>query len=186
MEDFHGGLTMGSFDFPEQDEDEDEDYAFQNGAAERDLAREPYEWVWEKEGETGPDVHDGSDQPVKRTTYPRGKNPTTQAAAEPVATGSRLLQPEPVQPAGFEFVGSTVKVCAQQVQPAGFVFVGSALDMLCADSGGRRPAPAAKRPVRGQQDRGQGQRGAGRERGGKRGQAPGARGKGQETALSFS
>ena len=178
-------LTINSFDFPEQDEDEDESYAMLEGAEERDLAAEPFEWETPKGGEMGSDAHDASGsaaqtEPEKRTVYPRRRQqtPTLHAAAAPAAaTGSRLpLQPqaEPVQPAGFEFVGSTSDVVpvqrAQAVQPAAavlrlfsadFTFMGSASDSCC---GARRPAPARRG---GQRDRGQ------RLRGGKPGQGLG-------------
>ena len=52
LEDFLGGLTISTFEFPEQDEDEDENYTSQDGAVERGLAAEPYEWEREKKGET--------------------------------------------------------------------------------------------------------------------------------------
>ena len=169
-------LTINSFDFPELDEDEDGSYAMLEGAEERDLATEPMEWEAPKGGEMGSDAHDSDDsgstaqtEPEKRTVYPRRlrqATPTLHAAAAPAAaaaTGSRLpRQPQaepPVQPAGFEFVGSTSDVVtvpvqrAQAVQPASFTFMGPASDSC---GGARRPAPAR---LGGQRGRGQGRRG---------------------------
>ena len=155
LEDFHGGLTISTFEFPEQDEDEDENYTTQDGAVERALAAEPYEWEREKKGKPGRDTNDGSalPEPAKPLT-PRLRMPKSQ-----------LSQAEPVQSAGFKFVNPTrselVRV-PEPDQPAGFEFMGSSLGMKCADfrCSARRPAPA-KRPVRGRQPgpaRGQGPR----------------------------
>ena len=166
-------LTINSgFEFPEQDEDEDESYVFREGDEAQDLAAEPLEWETPKDGETGPDAHDGSAQTERRITYPRQQKLTwtLQAAAAPPATGLRLplLQAEPVQTAGFEFVSSTSDMArAQPVQSADFRFTGSTSDMVYADScgGARRPAPAKSRSGCGQRGRGLGRRGGARKPG---------------------
>ena len=186
-------FTINSFDFPEQDEEEDESYAMQEGAEERDLAAEPFEWETPKGVEMGSDAHDASGsaaqtEPEKRTVYPRRRQqtPTLHAAAAPgpaAATGSGRLprqQAEPDHPAsaGFEFAeGSTSDVVpvprAQAVhwQPGASAaiipFMGSASDSC---DGARRPAPARRgRGGQGLQQRGRGQpgQGAGRRGGGK-------------------
>ena len=190
-------FTINSFDFPEQDEEEDESYAMQEGAEERDLAAEPFEWETPKGVEMGSDAHDASGsaaqtEPEKRTVYPRRRQqtPTLHAAAAPAAaTGSGRLprqQAEPDHPAsaGFEFAeGSTSDVVpvprAKAVQPASaaiLTFVGSASDSC---DGARRPAPA-RRGGLGQQQRGRGQ-GARRTGGGK---PAGGRGTGISHAFS--
>ena len=178
-------FTINSFDFPEQDEDEDESYAMLEGAEERDLAAEPFEWETPKGGEMGSDAHDASGSAAQtepenyRTVYPRRRQqtPTLHAAAAPAAaTGSAS--------AGFEFAeGSTSDVVpvprAKAVQPASaaiLTFVGSASDSC---DGARRPAPA-RRGGLGQQQRGRGQ-GARRTGGGK---PAGGRGTGISHAFS--
>jgi hypothetical protein len=178
-------FTINSFDFPEQDEDEDESYAMLEGAEERDLAAEPFEWETPKGGEMGSDAHDASGSAAQtepenyRTVYPRRRQqtPTLHAAAAPAAaTGSAS--------AGFEFAeGSTSDVVpvprAKAVQPASaaiLTFVGSASDSC---DGARRPAPA-RRGGLGQQQRGRGQ-GASRTGGGK---PAGGRGTGISHAFS--
>jgi hypothetical protein len=137
LEDFHGGLTISTFEFPEQDEDEDENYTNPDGAMERALAAEPLEWEREKKGKTGPALP----EPAKPLT-PSRRNPKSQ-----------LSQAEPVQSPGFKFVNSTISELVrvpEPVQPAGFEFMGSSLGMACADfrDSARRPAPT-KRLVRG-------------------------------------
>ena len=182
-------FTINSFDFPEQDEDEDESYAMLEGAEERDLAAEPFEWETPKGGEMGSDAHDASGSAAQtepenyRTVYPRRRQqtPTLHAAAAPAAaTGSAS--------AGFEFAeGSTSDVVpvprAKAVQPASaaiLTFVGSASDSC---DGARRPAPA-RRGGLGLQQRGRGQGARARRTGGPGGKPAGGRGTGISHAFS--
>ena len=180
LEDFRGGLTISTFEFPEQDEDEDENYTSQDGAVERALAAEPYEWdpPAKKRGKPGRDTNDGSalPEPAKPLT-PRQRIPRSQ-----------LSQAEPVQSAGFEFrvvnqTRSELVRVTEPVQPAGCEFMGSSLGMACADfrDSARRPAPP-KRAARG----------PGRQPGPARGQGPRMVGRGAgrggagNQGLSFS
>jgi hypothetical protein len=180
LEDFLGGLTISTFEFPEQDEDEDENYTSQDGAVERALAAEPYEWdpPAKKRGKPGRDTNDGSalPEPAKPLT-PRQRIPRSQ-----------LSQAEPVQSAGFEFrvvnqTRSELVRVTEPVQPAGCEFMGSSLGMACADfrDSARRPAPP-KRAARG----------PGRQPGPARGQGPRMVGRGAgrggagNQGLSFS
>jgi hypothetical protein len=180
LEDFLGGLTISTFEFPEQDEDEDENYTSQDGAVERALAAEPYEWdpPANKRGKPGRDTNDGSalPEPAKPLT-PRQRIPRSQ-----------LSQAEPVQSAGFEFrvvnqTRSELVRVTEPVQPAGCEFMGSSLGMACADfrDSARRPAPP-KRAARG----------PGRQPGPARGQGPRMVGRGAgrggagNQGLSFS
>ena len=164
-------FTINSFDFPEQDEDEDESYAMLEGAEERDLAAEPFEWETPKGVEMGSDAHDASGsaaqtEPEKRTVYPRRRQqtPTLHAAAAPgpaAATGSGRLprqQAEQDDPASAGSTSDAVPVPRAQaaVQPASAAIL---TFMGASDScdGARRPAPA-RRGGLGQQQRGRGQR----------------------------
>ena len=180
-------FTINSFDFPEQDEDEDESYAMLEGAEERDLAAEHFEWETPKGGEMGSDAHDASGsaaqtEPEKRTVYPRRRQqtPTLHAAAAPAAaTGSGRWprqQAEQDDPASAGSTSDAVPVPRAQaaVQPASAAVQPASAAILtfmgASDScdGARRPAPARQGGL-GQQQRGRGarRRGGGKPAGGR-------------------